>query len=93
MKDFYVYWSVYDHERETSLPLYRAILRGRNQASVTSLAKRMTPRVVRHHNAQDAWFRVDHVSEVETFVQPLDEWSDRLLELGDKLQEMPRGDE
>lgn len=93
MNKFHVLWSVYDHERETSLPLYRAILLGKDKESATRLAKRLIPRIVRRHNASDSWFMVDHVGEVEIAVDGLDEWVDRMEKLALEIQSSHRDDE
>lgn len=93
MNKFHVLWSVYDHEREVSFPLQRAIVLGKDKAAATRLAKRLIPRIVRRHNASDSWFMVDHVGEVEIAVDDLQEWIDRMEKIAIEIQSTHRDDE
>lgn len=85
MKDFYVVWSVYDHDWEISNTICRAVLSAANQTLVEVQAKSLILQVVKKHAVHGGFPQGVVESEVEVSVRPLETWISELRATGQDL--------
>lgn len=93
MRDFFVVWSIFDHDFETSHTICRAVLPGVNQTVVEVQAKSLVPQVVKKHTGHGSFPRDVIQSEVEVSVRPLETWINELRATGQELPNVNMFDE
>lgn len=86
MKEYYVVWSIFDHEMDDSHTLCRAILLGDTTAEVQHRADTLGPYAITwfRNNIDSRLFDIDPAA-VEVTLRPLDEWLAEQRAIGNEL--------
>lgn len=84
MKEFFVVWTMFDHGREASDTLYRAVLLGENKDDVRKEAELLVPKVIELASRESDVPIYD--KDVEITVRPLDAWIVKLRQSAGQLR-------